>query len=154
MDVTMASMDALQNYFFWTWKIGNSSVLNTSTSPMWHYQLGLQQGWVPKGFHCVLLMGKLHDLPILKIHARQLVSAGAFFLPPSRSMGISRPPQREEYVFFVPLIQYSLIVTLRLVPVLLTPRNPHHIPSHHPHFRLHFQALRFPSCPPIRLRGL
>lgn len=48
LEVTLASMDALQNYFFWTWKIGNSSVLGTSSSPMWHYQLGLQQGWVPK----------------------------------------------------------------------------------------------------------
>ncbi|KAF9013054.1 glycoside hydrolase superfamily [Cyathus striatus] len=47
-EVTLASMDALQNFFFWTWKIGNSTVLNTSSSPLWHYQLGLQQGWVPK----------------------------------------------------------------------------------------------------------
>jgi len=47
-DVTLASMDALQNFFFWTWKIGNSTKLGTSSSPMWHYQLGLQQGWVPK----------------------------------------------------------------------------------------------------------
>lgn len=54
LDVTLASMDALQNYFFWTWKIGNSSVLGTSSSPMWHYQLGLQQGWVPKGFVLVV----------------------------------------------------------------------------------------------------
>ncbi|KAF8887157.1 glycoside hydrolase superfamily [Infundibulicybe gibba] len=46
--VTLASMDALQNFFFWTWKIGNSSVLGTSSSPMWHYQLGLQRGWIPK----------------------------------------------------------------------------------------------------------
>jgi hypothetical protein len=42
-------MDALQNFFFWTWKIGNSTQLGTSSSPMWHYQLGLQQGWIPKG---------------------------------------------------------------------------------------------------------
>ncbi|KJA23279.1 glycoside hydrolase family 5 protein [Hypholoma sublateritium FD-334 SS-4] len=46
--VTLASMDALQNFFFWTWKIGNSTVLGTSSCPMWHYQLGLQQGWIPK----------------------------------------------------------------------------------------------------------
>ena len=42
-------MDALQNFFFWTWKIGNSTVLGTSSSPLWHYQLGLQQGWIPQG---------------------------------------------------------------------------------------------------------
>ncbi|KIK51604.1 glycoside hydrolase family 5 protein [Collybiopsis luxurians FD-317 M1] len=45
--VTLATMDALQNFFFWTWKIGNSTVLGTSSSPLWHYKLGLQQGWIP-----------------------------------------------------------------------------------------------------------
>lgn len=42
-------MDALQDFFFWTWKIGNSTTLGTSSCPMWHYKLGLQQGWIPKG---------------------------------------------------------------------------------------------------------
>jgi len=42
-------MDALQNFFFWTWKIGNSTVLGTSSSPMWHYRLGLARGWIPQG---------------------------------------------------------------------------------------------------------
>ncbi|KAJ7133535.1 glycoside hydrolase family 5 protein [Mycena epipterygia] len=46
--VTLATMDALQNFFFWTWKIGNSTVLGTSSSPLWHYQLGLERGWIPK----------------------------------------------------------------------------------------------------------
>jgi len=46
--VVLASMDALQNYFFWTWKIGNSTVLGTSSCPMWDYKLGRQQGWIPK----------------------------------------------------------------------------------------------------------
>ncbi|KAF4590747.1 hypothetical protein EYR40_009344 [Pleurotus pulmonarius] len=46
--VTLASMDALQNFFFWTWKIGNSTNLQTSSSPLWHYKLGLQRGWIPK----------------------------------------------------------------------------------------------------------
>ncbi|WVQ81392.1 hypothetical protein IAT38_003516 [Cryptococcus sp. DSM 104549] len=48
MEYTMANMDALQNYFFWTWKIGNSTVMGYPTSPMWHYKLGLEQGWMPK----------------------------------------------------------------------------------------------------------
>ncbi|KAL1705182.1 glycoside hydrolase family 5 protein [Schizophyllum commune] len=47
-DMALASMDALQNWFFWTWKIGNSTTLGTSSSPMWHYKLGLQEGWIPK----------------------------------------------------------------------------------------------------------
>ncbi|KAA1471083.1 exo-beta-1,3-glucanase [Dentipellis sp. KUC8613] len=43
----LASMDALQNWFFWTWKIGNSSVTGKVESPAWSYQLGLQNGWMP-----------------------------------------------------------------------------------------------------------
>ncbi|KAF5311717.1 hypothetical protein D9611_009477 [Ephemerocybe angulata] len=46
--VTLASMDALQNYFFWTWKIGDSTKLGTSSCPMWHYKLGVEKGWIPK----------------------------------------------------------------------------------------------------------
>ncbi|WVR09255.1 hypothetical protein IAU60_006320 [Kwoniella sp. DSM 27419] len=44
----MANMDALQNYFFWTWKIGNSTVKGYATSPQWHYRLGWEQGWMPE----------------------------------------------------------------------------------------------------------
>lgn len=43
----LASMDALQNWFFWTWKIGNSSTSGVVESPQWSYQLGLQNGWMP-----------------------------------------------------------------------------------------------------------
>ena len=44
----LASMDSLQNYFFWTWKIGNSTGDITEVNPFWHYRLGLQEGWMPK----------------------------------------------------------------------------------------------------------
>lgn len=46
LDFALASMDALQDWFFWTWKIGNSTS-NLVESPLWSYQLGLQGGWVP-----------------------------------------------------------------------------------------------------------
>ncbi|CAL1705012.1 unnamed protein product [Somion occarium] len=48
MNFALASMDALQHYFFWTWKIGNSSVTGKVEAPAWSYQLGLQEGWMPK----------------------------------------------------------------------------------------------------------
>ncbi len=48
MNFAMASMDALQNWFFWTWKIGVSTKLGVVGSPLWSYQLGLQGGWMPK----------------------------------------------------------------------------------------------------------
>ena len=43
----LASMDALQNYFFWTWKVGNASDTGTVQAPLWSYQLGLENGWMP-----------------------------------------------------------------------------------------------------------
>ncbi|TFK45133.1 glycoside hydrolase superfamily [Crucibulum laeve] len=42
----LASMDALGDFFFWTWKIGNSTAGHVE-SPLWSYQLGLQGGWMP-----------------------------------------------------------------------------------------------------------
>ncbi|KAI0748315.1 glycoside hydrolase [Daedaleopsis nitida] len=46
-EFALQSMSALQNWFFWTWKIGNSTVTGIPTSPAWSYQLGLQEGWMP-----------------------------------------------------------------------------------------------------------
>ena len=43
----MASMDALGDYFFWTWKIGNDSETGVVQAPLWSYQLGLENGWIP-----------------------------------------------------------------------------------------------------------
>jgi len=48
MSFAMASMDALQNWFFWTWKIGASNVTGQIESPAWSYSLGLQEGWMPQ----------------------------------------------------------------------------------------------------------
>ena len=43
----MSSADAFQNYFFWTWKIGNSTGPIPEPNPFWHYRLGLREGWIP-----------------------------------------------------------------------------------------------------------
>ncbi|KAF8322656.1 glycoside hydrolase [Clavulina sp. PMI_390] len=42
-----STMDALPHWFFWTWKIGNSSTSGVVEAPMWSYSLGLQEGWMP-----------------------------------------------------------------------------------------------------------
>jgi glucan 1,3-beta-glucosidase len=42
-------MDALQNYFFWTWKIGDSTGPIAKVNPFWNYQLGLENGWITPG---------------------------------------------------------------------------------------------------------
>ncbi|KAG8894890.1 hypothetical protein FRC01_012689 [Tulasnella sp. 417] len=43
----LRNFDALGHWFFYTWKVGASSVTGKVESPMWSYQLGLQQGWIP-----------------------------------------------------------------------------------------------------------
>ncbi|KAF8912303.1 glycoside hydrolase family 5 protein [Mucidula mucida] len=44
----MASMNAFTHWFFWTWKIGPSAVSGEIETPLWSYQLGLRNGWLPK----------------------------------------------------------------------------------------------------------
>lgn len=46
MNLALASFDAFQNWFFWTWKIG-ASQSGEIGSPLWSYQLGLRNGWLP-----------------------------------------------------------------------------------------------------------
>ncbi|QRW04085.1 Cellulase (glycosyl hydrolase family 5 protein) [Ceratobasidium sp. AG-Ba] len=46
-ELAMTSMDAMQNYFFWTWKIGKSNNSGKVNSPLWSYSLGLENGWIP-----------------------------------------------------------------------------------------------------------
>jgi len=42
----MASMDSFGDWFFWTWKIGKSATGKVQ-SPLWSYQLGFREGWIP-----------------------------------------------------------------------------------------------------------
>ncbi|KAG0149057.1 hypothetical protein CROQUDRAFT_669529 [Cronartium quercuum f. sp. fusiforme G11] len=41
-----SSMDAMQNSFFWTWKISQSTRSHLIPNPLWSYSLGLSQGWI------------------------------------------------------------------------------------------------------------
>ncbi|KAF8176767.1 glycoside hydrolase family 5 protein [Pholiota molesta] len=43
----MSQFDALGDWFFWTWKIAPSQA-GRIEAPLWSYQLGLQEGWIPK----------------------------------------------------------------------------------------------------------
>lgn len=47
LNTFQASADALGDWIFWTWKIGPSQA-GTIQAPLWSYQLGLQNGWIPK----------------------------------------------------------------------------------------------------------
>ncbi|TBU22712.1 glycoside hydrolase superfamily [Dichomitus squalens] len=47
LNFALVSMDTLGDWFFWTWKIGNSTTTNSVQAPLWSYQLGLENGWMP-----------------------------------------------------------------------------------------------------------
>lgn len=40
-------MDATQNWFFWTWHIGNTTLTNQPANPFWCYKCGLEAGYIP-----------------------------------------------------------------------------------------------------------
>jgi aryl-phospho-beta-D-glucosidase BglC (GH1 family) len=44
---SLSTMDALQNWFFWTWRIGESSATGKVEAPFWSYKLAIQEGWAP-----------------------------------------------------------------------------------------------------------
>ncbi|KAJ3982630.1 exo-beta-1,3-glucanase [Lentinula detonsa] len=95
-EITLATMDALQNFFFWTWKIGNSTVLGTSSNPLWHYRLGLQQGWVPSDprdaiGHCASILNSAQifdgNYPVTATGG-----AGAGIIDPAQTSSHAFPP--------------------------------------------------------------
>ena len=90
--LALSSMDALQNWFFWTWKIGSSSVFGKIMAPHWSYQLGLQNGWMPtdpRGSIGQCGGGSPFDGPLA---ASATGGSGAGNIPASVSQSLSWPP--------------------------------------------------------------
>ena len=88
----MASMDALQNWFFWTWKVGNSSVYNSVMSPQWSYQLGLENGWMPTDPREAIGACGATSVWDGPLPASATGGAGAGSIPASVTSSLSWPP--------------------------------------------------------------
>ncbi|KAI6043138.1 exo-beta-1,3-glucanase [Pisolithus marmoratus] len=88
----LASMDSLQNWFFWTWKIGNSSTTGVVEAPQWSYQLGLQNGWMPKDPRVASGTCANQNLWSPPLQAWQTGGAGAGQIPASVSSEYAWPP--------------------------------------------------------------
>jgi len=88
----LATMDALQDYFFWTWKIGNSSVSGVVETPHWSYQLGLQQNWLPTDPRQAV--GTCHNANpwTPPLQSWQVGGAGAGNIPASAASAVAWPP--------------------------------------------------------------
>ncbi|KAF9461827.1 glycoside hydrolase superfamily [Collybia nuda] len=91
----MASMDALGDFFFWTWKIGNSTA-GIVEAPLWSYQLGLRNGWMPQDPRTA--MGVCESLGASgrafdgKFKSWQTGGAGAGTIAPSLTSQFPWPP--------------------------------------------------------------
>ncbi|KAF8589506.1 glycoside hydrolase family 5 protein [Ramaria rubella] len=95
----LSSMDSLQNYFFWTWKIGNSSLTNTVQAPLWSYQLGLQVGIIPtdprEAYGACDSLGVQADEPFLGTYSSWQTGgsgAGTIQAAVSSQFGVWPPP--------------------------------------------------------------
>jgi len=92
LQFVLASMDALQNYFFWTWKIGPSAVSNKVESPAWSYQLGLQNGWMPTDPRAAIGVCGNSNPWTPPLQAWQTGGTGAGDIPTSVSASLAWPP--------------------------------------------------------------
>lgn len=91
-----ASMDSLQNWFYWTWKIGASRAAGKVLTPQWSYQLGLENAWMPKDPRqasgtCESL-GYAQDQPFDGAYASWQTSGVDATLTPSTTEDYSWPP--------------------------------------------------------------
>lgn len=84
--------NVVQDYFFWTWKIGNSSVTGQIESPAWSYQLGLQQGWMPTDPRTALGTCGNTSPWSPPLAAWQTGGAGAGNIPASATSALAWPP--------------------------------------------------------------
>ncbi|KAI0628401.1 glycoside hydrolase [Trametes polyzona] len=97
LNFALASMDALGDWFFWTWKIGPSSTTNTVRAPLWSYQLGLRNGWMPKDPRTS--SGKCQHFGIQmapfngQYQPWQIGGAGAGNIAPDATANLPWPPQ-------------------------------------------------------------
>ncbi|KAJ7892517.1 glycoside hydrolase family 5 protein [Mycena olivaceomarginata] len=91
----LASMDATQDWFFWTWKIG-PALDGVVRSPLWSYQLGLQLGFMPTDPR--QSSGVCAALDVVKapfvgtFSAWQTGGAGAGTIAPSITQSFAWPP--------------------------------------------------------------
>ncbi|KAK4701542.1 glucan 1,3-beta-glucosidase, partial [Phenoliferia sp. Uapishka_3] len=96
--VVRGHMDALRHSFFWTWKTGYSNIMGKIANPMWNYQLGLAQGYVPKDPRlsvgsCEVLVqqqgASMSNNPAPSLSAWMTGGSGAGTLLPSASAQLS-----------------------------------------------------------------
>ncbi|GAA95847.1 glycoside hydrolase family 5 protein [Mixia osmundae IAM 14324] len=114
----LASMSSLQNSFFWTWKVSKSIVTGLVGSPLWSYQLGLQEGYVPanprlaNGFCASYLPAQGQTVPTSMVFSGTLAPSAT-----GAGQGVIDPTQAASYGVWPPTT-LGTISAATLLPTL------------------------------------
>ncbi|KAF8805238.1 glycoside hydrolase [Phlegmacium glaucopus] len=89
----LSSMDALRDYFFWTWKV-DKATSGIVESPLWSYQLGLQGGWMPTDPRSAVGVCGAAAGPIFSQSFQSWMTggAGAGVIAPAKTVPYPYPP--------------------------------------------------------------
>ncbi|KAF9002759.1 glycoside hydrolase superfamily [Cyathus striatus] len=114
-----ASFDALGDWFFWTWKIAPSAASGQIETPLWSYQLGVREGWIPTdprvAFGMCAALGTLPS-PFNDTYEPWQTGAQTSTIAPSSSSMFAFPPQS----FAGAVVPLSLMPTYTSTGTILT----------------------------------
>ncbi|KZV97605.1 glycoside hydrolase [Exidia glandulosa HHB12029] len=124
-----AQADAYGDWFYWTWKIGASSVSGKIESPFWSYSLGLERGWIPKDPRVAAGSCAAAGAPSLVSHVApkpSAVGAVAHTAPTNTAGLVWPPPSLVDQPNAAALPTFTPTGTLPILPVptFTDPANP------------------------------
>ncbi|KZV79697.1 glycoside hydrolase [Exidia glandulosa HHB12029] len=123
LSLAKSHMDALGNFFFWTWKVGVSKNTGLVGAPMWSYSLGLEQGWIPDDPRSAL--GECERLGVVaqpdqyyvgQLQPWQTGGAGAGQLAPTATVGLDWPPAALVTIANSPVPTYTATAPIPTLP--------------------------------------
>ncbi|KZV83788.1 glycoside hydrolase [Exidia glandulosa HHB12029] len=124
LSLAKAHMDSLANFFFWTWKIGESSKTNRVMAPMWSYSLGLEQGWIPSDPRLALgecarlgAGGQPDQAYVGHLQPWQTGGQGAGTFKPEATAGLDWPPPALATIANIPVPTYTQTGAIQTPPV-------------------------------------
>ncbi|EJD52026.1 glycoside hydrolase [Auricularia subglabra TFB-10046 SS5] len=124
MSLAKSHMDALGNFFFWTWKVGVSKNTGLVGAPMWSYSLGLEQGWIPDDPRSAV--GECERLGVIAqpdqyyvghLQSWQTGGVGAGQISPTATQGLDWPPPALVTIQNLPVPSYTATAPVPTLPV-------------------------------------
>ncbi|EJD37873.1 glycoside hydrolase [Auricularia subglabra TFB-10046 SS5] len=120
----MSHMEALGNFFFWTWKVGVSRNTGLVGAPFWSYSLGLQEGWIPtdprEAFgECARLGAPAQpdQYYVGELQPWQTGGTGAGEFAPAATVGLDWPPAQLMTINNLPVPTYTAAGPVPTLPL-------------------------------------